>query len=219
MKKSQYFIAFICFFVLFSVHPIAAAAADSDNSTVNEWFQKKDEKTEDKSEQKEEKTTQTADETEGAAAPSVSAFDFVKMIFALLFVIVLIYGLVKLMNKRNRLLKPFQYVENIGGTSVGQNRSIQLIKVGKSVLVVGVGETIQLLKEIEDEKEIEVILSQHEEAMSSKIEWQKFVKPLKGSEHQPQQKLPSFSKALKEQLEELKQNRSEGKKKGPRHHE
>lgn len=142
-----------------------------------------------------------------------------KMIFALLFVIVLIYGLVKLMNKRNRLLKPFQYVENIGGTSVGQNRSIQLIKVGKSVLVVGVGETIQLLKEIEDETEIEVILSQHEEAMSSKIEWQKFVKPLKGSEHQPQQKLPSFSKALKEQLEELKQNRSEGKKKGPRHHE
>lgn len=64
MKKSQYFIAFICFFVLFSVHPIAAAAADSDNSTVNEWFQKKDEKTADKSEQKEEKTTQTADETE-----------------------------------------------------------------------------------------------------------------------------------------------------------
>lgn len=219
MKKSQYFIVFICFFVLFSVHPIAAAAADSDNSTVNEWFQKKDEKTADQSEQKKEKTTKTADETEGAAAPSVSAFDFVKMIFALLFVIALIYGLVKLMNKRNRLLKPFQYVENIGGTSVGQNRSIQLIKVGKSVLVVGVGETIQLLKEIEDEKEIEVILSQHEEAMSSKIEWQKFVKPHKSSEHQPQQKMPSFSKALKEQLEELKQNRSEGKKKGPRHHE
>ncbi|MGW6108899.1 flagella biosynthesis regulatory protein FliZ, partial [Bacillus subtilis] len=52
MKKSQYFIVFICFFVLFSVHPIAAAAADSDNSTVNEWFQKKDEKTADQSEQK-----------------------------------------------------------------------------------------------------------------------------------------------------------------------
>jgi flagellar protein FliO/FliZ len=219
LKKSQYFIAFICFFILFSVHPLAADAAASEDSTVNEWFQKKDEKTADKSEQKKEKTTQTADETEGAAAPSVSAFDFVKMIFALLFVIALIYGLVKLMNKRNRLLKPFQYVENIGGTSVGQNRSIQLIKVGNSVLVVGVGETIQLLKEIEDEKEIEDILSQHEEAMSSKIEWQKLAKPLKGSENQPQQKLTSFSKALKEQLEELKQNRSEGKKKGPRHHE
>ncbi|MCY9092539.1 MULTISPECIES: flagella biosynthesis regulatory protein FliZ [Bacillus] len=219
MKKSQYFIAFICFFILFSVHPLAADAAASEDSTVNEWFQKKDEKTADKSEQKKEKTTQTADETEGAAAPSVSAFDFVKMIFALLFVIALIYGLVKLMNKRNRLLKPFQYVENIGGTSVGQNRSIQLIKVGNSVLVVGVGETIQLLKEIEDEKEIEDILSQHEEAMSSKIEWQKLAKPLKGSGNQPQQKLTSFSKALKEQLEELKQNRSEGKKKGPRHHE
>lgn len=123
------------------------------------------------------------------------------------------------MNKRNRLLKPFQYVENIGGTSVGQNRSVQLIKVGNSVLVVGVGETIQLLKEIEDEKEREAILSQYEEAMSSKVEWTKLVNPRKGGEKKPQTMLPSFSKALKEQLNELKQSRSEGKKKGPYHHE
>lgn len=104
------------------------------------------------------------------------------MIGALLFVILLIYGFVKLMNRRNRLLKPFQYVENIGGTSVGQNRSVQLIKVGNSVLVVGVGETIQLLKEIEDEKEREAILSQYEESMSSKVEWIKLVNPRKDGE-------------------------------------
>lgn len=126
---------------------------------------------------------QTADQEIGdASASSVSAFDFVKMIGALLFVILLIYGFVKLMNRRNRLLKPFQYVENIGGTSVGQNRSVQLIKVGNSVLVVGVGETIQLLKEIEDEKEREAILSQYEESMSSKVEWTKLVNPRKDGE-------------------------------------
>ncbi|MCY8524149.1 flagellar biosynthetic protein FliO, partial [Bacillus atrophaeus] len=106
-----------------------------------------------------------------------------------------------------------------GGTSVGQNRSVQLIKVGKRVLVVGVGDTIQLLKEIDNEEEREAILAQHEEAMSSKVEWPKLMNPLKGSEKKTQQMLPSFSKALKEQLEELKQNRSEGKKKGPHHHE
>lgn len=93
-------------------------------------------------------------------SPSVSIFDFVKMIGALLFVIFLIYALVKFMNKRNRLLKPFQYVENIGGTSLGQNKSVQLIKVGNRVLVVGVGENIQPLKEIDDEKEYKEILTQ-----------------------------------------------------------
>ncbi|MCY8908998.1 flagella biosynthesis regulatory protein FliZ [Bacillus atrophaeus] len=220
MNKKHYVIAFISFFILFSMHPLSAFAADSGDSTVNEWFQNKDGKTTGKSEQKAEKTKQTVDDgIEEASASSVSAFDFVKLIFALLFVILLIYGLVKLMNKRNRLLKPFQYVENIGGTSVGQNRSVQLIKVGKRVLVVGVGDTIQLLKEIDNEEEREAILAQHEEAISSKVEWPKLMNPLKGSEKKTQQMLPSFSKALKEQLEELKQNRSEGKKKGPHHHE
>lgn len=173
-----------------------------------------------KQRKKDDTSKQTADQEIGdASASSVSAFDFVKMIGALLFVILLIYGFVKLMNRRNRLLKPFQYVENIGGTSVGQNRSVQLIKVGNSVLVVGVGETIQLLKEIEDEKEREAILSQYEESMSSKVEWTKLVNRRKDGEKKPQTMLPSFSKALKEQLNELKQSRSEGKKKGPYHHE
>ncbi|MDQ8091258.1 MULTISPECIES: flagella biosynthesis regulatory protein FliZ [Bacillus amyloliquefaciens group] len=217
MKKSHGLLALICCFVLLNVHPFPAFAAESDNSTVNEWF---DKQSTNKTEKKNDTSKQTADQEIGdASASSVSAFDFVKMIGALLFVILLIYGFVKLMNKRNRLLKPFQYVENIGGTSVGQNRSVQLIKVGNSVLVVGVGETIQLLKEIEDEKEREAILSQYEESMSSKVEWTKLVNPRKDGEKKPQTMLPSFSKALKEQLNELKQSRSEGKKKGPYHHE
>ncbi|BBP89365.1 hypothetical protein BsIDN1_29830 [Bacillus safensis] len=96
----------------------------------------------------EKKTTDNqTNPAEEVPSSSVSIMDFVKMIGALLFfVILLIYGLVRFVGKQNRLLKPFRYVENIGGTTVGQNRSVQLIKVGKRVLVVGVADSIQLLK-------------------------------------------------------------------------
>lgn len=141
------------------------------------------------------------------------------MIGALLFVIFLIYALVKFMNKRNRLLKPFQYVENIGGTSLGQNKSVQLIKVGNRVLVVGVGDNIQLLKEIDDEREYKEILTQHEAAMNSKIEWQKWMDQVKVPGVQKQSGTASFSESLKAQLAELKQNRAEGRKKGQNQHE
>ena len=45
------------------------------------------------------------------------------------------------------------------GTTLGANRSVQLIKIGNQLLIVGVGENIQLLKEIDDEQEYEQIIS------------------------------------------------------------
>lgn len=110
---------------------------------VNDWI--KDEKESKKDTEKKTTDNQT-NPTEEAPSSSVSIMDFVKMIGALLFVILLIYGLVRFVGKQNRLLKPFRYVENIGGTTVGQNRSVQLIKVGKRVLVVGVADSIQPAK-------------------------------------------------------------------------
>ncbi len=54
-------------------------------------------------------------------------------------------------------------MQNIGGVTLGANRSVQVIKVGERILVVGVGETIQLLKEVDEQKEIEELLNQREE--------------------------------------------------------
>jgi flagellar protein FliO/FliZ len=89
--------------------------------------------------------------------------------------------------------------------------------VGNSVLVVGVGETIQLLKEIEDEKEREAILSQFENDGSIVCGF--FSPSLRGFTSLVHSTFEDIDSSYKEQLNELKQSRSEGKKKGPYHHE
>src|SRR5690606_15758640 len=67
----------------------------------------------------------------------LNAWDFIKMIFATIFVIALLYFLLKFINKRSKQYKSTQLVENLGGTTLGTNRSVQLIKVGEHILVVG----------------------------------------------------------------------------------
>ncbi|MFN2746238.1 MULTISPECIES: flagella biosynthesis regulatory protein FliZ [Bacillus] len=220
MKKSFIITAGICLLLCFAMpHPFAFAE-ESGDQTVDQLFKKDagELKEKDKTEQKSSDSKKEEAES-NPPSPSVSIFDFVKMIGALLFVIFLIYALVRFVNKRNRLLKPFQHVENIGGTSLGQNKSVQLVKVGNRVLVVGVGENIQLLKEIDDEKECEDILKQHEAAMNSKIEWQKWVEQVKVPGVQKKGVKASFSESLKAQLAELKQNHAKGRKKGQNQHE
>nr|MDF9459073.1 flagella biosynthesis regulatory protein FliZ [Bacillus pumilus] len=194
-----------------------AETKDPENGTVNDWLK------EEKGDKKDTEKTTTDNQTnpaEEVPSSSVSIMDFVKMIGALLFVILLIYGLVRFVGKQNRLLKPFRYVENIGGTTVGQNRSVQLIKVGRRVLVVGVADSIQLLKEIDDEQECEAIVKQYEEAMESKTDLPKIVQKFTSQvKKQNQPTTSSFSANLKARLAELKKTQAEVRKKGPKQNE
>lgn len=88
----------------------------------------------------------------------LTAWDFVKMILATIFVVALLYFVLKFVNKKGNLFKSSQIVENLGGATLGSNRSVQVIKVGNRLLVLGVGENIQLLTEIADGQEYEKIL-------------------------------------------------------------
>ncbi|NMH74909.1 flagella biosynthesis protein FliZ [Bacillus sp. RO2] len=140
--------------------------------------------------------------------PSVSMFDFIQMIFALLFVLALLYGALKLINNRNRL-DSGRSVENIGGTNLGNNKSLQLVKVGNSVLVVGVGDSINLLKEITDEQEREQLIQSYRDRsenlaintdrLSSLVEKLKGMKKTKSKS--------SFSSVLQDQLGQLSKDR------------
>ncbi|MBR0601296.1 flagella biosynthesis regulatory protein FliZ [Bacillus safensis] len=219
MKKRLICIAMISFMLFLTMQPASlfAETKDPENGTVNDWL--KDEKESKKDTEKKTTDNQT-NPAEEVPSSSVSIMDFVKMIGALLFVILLIYGLVRFVGKQNRLLKPFRYVENIGGTTVGQNRSVQLIKVGKRILVVGVADSIQLLKEIDDEQECEAIVKQYEEAMESKTDLPKMVQKFTSQvKKHDQPNTSSFSANLKAQLAELKKTQSEVRKKGPKQNE
>ncbi|WP_054706733.1 flagellar biosynthetic protein FliO [Bacillus sp. JCM 19041] len=87
---------------------------------------------------------------------------FLKMIAALLVVIALLVGLLKFVNKRARSFQESKALSLVSGVSLGGNRSVQMVKVGNKLLVVGVGEQVQLLHTIEDQDEIEAILKKQD---------------------------------------------------------
>ncbi|MFE8699087.1 flagellar biosynthetic protein FliO [Cytobacillus sp. FJAT-54145] len=113
----------------------------------------------------------SSEEQEGQTSNvGLNIWDFLKMIIATIFVVALLYFLLKFINKKSRLYKTSQLVENLGGTTLGANRSVQIIKVGNRVLIVGVGENIQLLKEIEDEEEALQIIQDHNNRLEQLVQ-------------------------------------------------
>lgn len=111
-----------------------------------------------------EQETKTPDETNKATSEDDGsiAFYLIKVAFALLLVLALIYLLIKFLNKRNKLFQQVTALENIGGISVGQNKSVQIIRIGEHIYVLGVGDNVELLHEITNEKEKEELLHKNQ---------------------------------------------------------
>lgn len=94
---------------------------------------------------------------------SATVGDFIKTIFAFVFVIGLLFALLKFINRKNRVYDKNRMMKNMGGISLGQQKSIQLVVVGDTYYLIGVGEDIRLLKEITDLDEIEKLKAYYEE--------------------------------------------------------
>jgi flagellar protein FliO/FliZ len=152
------------------------------------------------------------EKTPGAEAGKVGigVWDTVKMLTATAFVIALLYLMLKFINSKSRSLKSSQIVENLGGTSLGSNKSIQVVKVGKQLLIVGVGEDIRLLKEIQEKDEYEDILAEYNRKTEQLIQPSdivtRVIKRTKAKKEINVQK--SFKSELKSQLEDMKKERN-----------
>lgn len=87
---------------------------------------------------------------------------FVQLFLALAVIIMMIYALIRFIGRRSQSYQANRTLQNIGGVHIGANRSIQLVRVGERILVVGVGESIQLLKEIDNPDEVTTILNDNQ---------------------------------------------------------
>lgn len=139
----------VCLILFFFVGPISISYAESEDNTVKEWIEngQKTQKTDKQPTSNSKSTQKTKSVTYGNTNLFVT---FIKLFFALLIVLALIYLLYHFVVKRTGKFTQVNSLKNMGGVSLGANRSLQLIRVGDEVLVVGVGETVQLLKEIKD---------------------------------------------------------------------
>jgi flagellar protein FliO/FliZ len=153
----------------------------------------------------------TTDTDENTPSVGLSFWDFLKMIFATIFVIALLYAILKFINKRSRSFSSNQLVENLGGTALGTNRSIQIVKIGNRVLVVGVGEDVLLLKEIDDENEARQIIDDYNHRMDQLVQPSdivtKLIERTRNIKQGTSREEASFSSTLKAQLEELSKGR------------
>jgi flagellar protein FliO/FliZ len=150
----------------------------------------------------------------------VSFLDFVRMIFATAFVAALLYFLLKFINKKSRSFKSSQIVENLGGTSLGANRSVQIVKAGNRLLIVGVGENIQLLREIDDPEEYSQVIQEYNNKMEQLMQPSDIVTKLlkRANKKSDNTQSSNFSALLKSQLNDMASGRkkmlSEMQKKG-----
>lgn len=134
-----------------------------------------------------------------------------KIVFALALVLILIYVLLLFLKKKNKLSANNQSFETLGGISVGQQKSIQVVRIGNKVYAVGVGNDITMLDEITDQEVIEQLeetKGTEPPAMTFIQNWlqKRFTKENEQKKSSPNQ---SFSKTLEEELEELRSNREQ----------
>lgn len=175
-KSFFYFCTLACLIVFSTVvqHPlgISVVQADEDeNKSVLEGYRNSNGQAPPSTESEENNPeNQTSDEQPQANQSDAedilqdqSLFGmFLQLFFALALIIIMIYALIRFIGKRSQSYQSHRTLQNLGGVHVGTNRSVQLVKVGERILVVGVGENIQLLKEISDEEDINKILRDHE---------------------------------------------------------
>lgn len=159
--------------------------------------------------QKNVKNTDDGEKTNGSI---VTIWDAAKMVFALIFVIGLLYFLLKFINKKSRSYQQNRLIQNYGGTPLGGNRSLQIVKTGNRILILGVGEDIHLLKEIDDKKEVDEFIKYYEDQIEQSLEPRdiisKFTNRYKNKKIN-EQPLPSssFQNILKKQLASMSSDR------------
>lgn len=148
--------AFIIVLTVFQPQAEAAGSSKSCNSnTVAGHFKCQQSSGNSKGQQQNKKPNMAKNST------ATTVWMFVKVFLILAVLIALIYLLLRFVNSRTKSFAEGKVVQTIGGTTVGSNKSVQIVKIGERILVVGVGESVSLLKEIDHQEEVEELLNIH----------------------------------------------------------
>ncbi len=102
----------------------------------------------------------------------------IQVIFSLGFIAVLIYFLLRFLGKR-QIGQNHGPIKVISAAALGNGKTMQVVMIGESLYIVGVGENVQLLRMIEPGEEVDLILADAEIkplATSFSFPWLRFGK-------------------------------------------
>ena len=155
MNLKRFAIVRLCFAIMMAITFLApmnfAHAASGSQSVTECWQNPQAEGCEDTDPAAEEENSTSAD-------VGLGIWDYMKMLFSLGIVLALLIFVLKFLNKKSGNYQQNKVVQNIGGISVGAQKSVQLLHIGDKLYVVGVGEDVHLIKEINDPEEVERLL-------------------------------------------------------------
>jgi len=136
-----------------------------------------------------------------------------KLIFYLTIILLLIYFFFKFLSKRTGFQNRGIY-QHLGSLSLGQNKSIQAIEIGKKIYILGVSQEINPIKIIDDEEEIFLIKSsveansqQSNDILQSMLKTPIFKKIKELHKSRTKKKESPFENLLSEKMEQMKEKR------------
>ncbi|MFK2825007.1 flagellar biosynthetic protein FliO [Bacillus sp. B190/17] len=205
--------AFILFSMALFAGNFSVAQAEPFNNNVKDCLESPDQCGQETGKTKKEEPDGQSQQRTEERAVGVTIWDFIKMIGALAFVLALIYFLLRFVNQKSRSYQQSKMIQHLGGSPLGGNRSLQIVKVGDRVLVLGVGENIQLIKEIDDEQELTRFIEHYSHQMDQMLQPQdvitKLISKWKSKETQNVEKQDQFKQMFERQLGEIKQSRKQ----------
>jgi len=83
---------------------------------------------------------------------------FIKFIFSFILVVGLLILLLRYLSRRSRTLQSSGPVIPLGGQPLGNNRSLQIVLIGQTIYIIGVGDTVTLLRTISQGEEYQHLL-------------------------------------------------------------
>lgn len=136
------------------------------------------------------------------------ALNIVKMVFALLLILALIYLLLWFLKKRNAY-QQVGSLENVGGISLGQNKSVQIVRIGSKMYVLGVGDNVDLLKELSAEDAEKVMSDRRTDTVQTPAFLQNILQKKTTNKQNENHNTDDFTASLQKELDKLKSNRQQ----------
>lgn len=93
--------------------------------------------------------------------------NLLNVIIVLALIVVLIVLLIRFLGRRNQSLMSGRSIRTLGAMGLGPNKSIQVIELGSSLYLIGVGEDISILDKVTDPAEVALIIEGFEDQSSS----------------------------------------------------
>jgi flagellar protein FliO/FliZ len=104
--------------------------------------------------------------TSGTLGDGNPLLNLLKVIFFLAVIVILIVLLIRFLGRRNQSLMSGRSIRTLGAMGLGPNKSIQIIELGGSLYLIGVGENISMMDKITDPAEVALIISAFEDQSS-----------------------------------------------------